>query len=165
MITAVRRASDGLLADVQASPNFPANPAARQANAVAQFGGALGDWTVLEVPEGLWTGINTLARQFGTLAEGVISAISQSTPPAASLSAGTVENDGVAEITLTVTIPDYAGPVQVVIYPPNGNKISSTVTAAGGVATEAISTEFEGLHRVMAETEAHGVAWATFEGV
>jgi hypothetical protein len=163
--TVVRRVSDGLLADIQQGPGLLEDTASRIQNSINQFGGGAGDWQALEVPENLWVNINPLARQFGTLTDGAITAISQSTPPFASLSNGTVQADGIATITLTVIIPGYAGPVKVTIAPPSGSSTTETLTAVAGVASDAISTDYEGLHSVVAETELQGVAFASFEGV
>jgi hypothetical protein len=165
MITVVRRLSDGLLADIQQGPGLPTDTGPRIQNAINKFGGVADDWAAYEVPSELWANINPAARQFATLADGAISSISQSTPPAAVLSAATVEADGVAEITLTVTIPDYNGPVKLGIYPPLGEPSITTLTAINGEASEAISTEYEGGHQVMIETELAGVTWLEFTGV
>lgn len=164
--TVVRRASDGLLADIQSGPGLPSDTTPRINNAIAQFGGAAGDWQALEVPAELWTGINPLARQFATLNAGAISAISQSAPPQAVLSAATLEADGVTEITLTVNIPNYAGPVKFVLTPPApAEPTTGMLSAVAGVATLTTDTDMLGKHTVIVETEAHGVAWASFEGV
>jgi hypothetical protein len=154
-----RRKSDGLLTWPAAGPNIQG--AAALDNAVLALGGTAADWELVELTEAQHS--NILAGTGRAFL--VAGALTIATPPAAALSAATVENDGVAEITLTVTIPSYAGPVKVEIYPPTGEKISSTLTAVAGVASETISTEQEGAHRVMVETEAAGVAWVEFSGV
>jgi hypothetical protein len=163
--TFVRRVSDGLLADIQQGPALSENTTPRINNAIAQFGGAASDWQALEVPDGLWVNINPLARQLATVANGQITSISQSTPPQAALSASTVDADGLATITLTVTIPNYSGPVSVKVYLPSGDVIASTLTAVAGLASDTISTEVDGLHSVIVETVAHGVAIVEFTGV
>jgi hypothetical protein len=152
---------DGLLADIQDSPNLPADEAARVQNAVNKFGGQAEAWAVVVIPDGAWENINPKARQFW---DG--ESLTQSEPPAAEMSAPTVEADGEAEITLLADFEsELSGAVKVVITLPDGEQVSLDLEADGGVLEYGISTTLEGLHRVMVESELDGVGFTEFEGV
>jgi hypothetical protein len=131
-------------------------------NAISVFGGVADDWELVILTEAQYEEI--IAGMPGRPCL-VGESLTIATPPEVSLSNGTVQADGVATITLTVTIPDYAGPVKVTIAPPTGASTTETLTAVAGVASDAISTDYEGLHSITIETELQGVAFASFEGI
>jgi hypothetical protein len=57
--TAVRRKSDGFLADIQTSMRMPAQPDTRLTNAVNEAGGTVEDWELVIVPDSAWEGVDT----------------------------------------------------------------------------------------------------------
>jgi hypothetical protein len=161
MYSSAKRITDGLLTSVVNSPNIQ-DEAAAIANAVVAIGGVAADWQLVELTSEQYQAVMAGLPGRPFLVAGVVTT---ATPPGVSLSNGTVQADGIATITLTVTIPGYAGPVKVTINPPSGSSTTETLTAVAGVASDAISTDYLGLHSITVETTLQGVAFASFEGV
>lgn len=167
MITAVRRKVDGLLADVQESAFFPADTSPRLQNAIAQLGGTAEDWAVYEVPASEWQNINLFGRQFATLSNNQITTLAQSNPPVLTASKNSLVADGIETALLEARFSDasYRGSVKWTIVAPEGDVLVSSENAVAGVASLSFSTLQEGLHRMMVETELHGVASLEIEGI
>lgn len=169
MLTAVRRKTDGLLVDIQAMGEFPTSEQQqkRLQNAIQQIGGTVSNWEVYLVPNEVWIGINTFARQFATIAEGAITGITQSTPPSVNPNKVQIQNDGVDQATIQATISDasYTGAVKWMVIAPDGSVMKQSENAVAGAASLALTTTQEGIHRVVAETELHGIAQIEIEGV
>ena len=171
MITAVRRSSDGLLADIQRAPHFPANVTGRIQNAINRFGGTSADWRVFEVPNDLWQQLapNPRARQLTNVDGNKIISISQTTPPVVTAPGGVsqIESDGVDTITLDVNVGDEADTDAVAyrVIAPDGTQVIDAEDAVDGQITLELTTLQLGAHRVIVETEAHGIAIFEFEGV
>lgn len=167
MITAVRRASDGLLADIQICPQWPQETGPRINNAVVQFGGAAAEWALIEIPSALWVDINPAARQSASLDGQTVNGITQSTPPSMTSDKASIENDGaeVATITADVNDAEFAGTVRWSVALPDMTCVTAYDVMAGGVATLELTTTVEGAHSVAAEVELFGVSRVIVTGV
>lgn len=161
MIYATAKNGDGILAGVDTSFEQP-DPEVIKLNAANLLGGT--DWEYTELSEAQWLAWLAALPARSKLVGGVLTSV---TPISASLSAGTVEADGVATITLSVNCHDgaYNGSISVKITPPSGEVVSATLTAIAGIGTESISTNQTGVHQITIETVLHGLAYASFEGV
>lgn len=174
MRTAAVRNSDGLMADVQESPMWPADTALRLQNMVNKFGGTLDNWQLKQIPDEQWqspaviagAGINPLARQFYAAGGEVV--ITQSTPPAMSQDKAQIENDGADTVTFTADVGDagYTGAVDWTVTAPDGTREVVSENASAGVSTlEFVTNDDTGTYTVQAETELHGIARASVEVV
>jgi hypothetical protein len=161
MYSAAKRITDGLLTSFVDSPNMQ-DEAAAIANAIAAIGGVADDWQLVELTSEQYQAVmaGLPGRPFL-----VDEAVTVATPPGVSLSNGTVQADGIATITLTVTIPGYNGAVKVTVVHPDGSSTTDTFTSVAGVASDTISTDYLGLHQITVETILQGVAFASFEGI
>lgn len=167
MLTAVRRLSDNLLADIQASARWPADEAERVANALAEFGGASADWQLVEIPPALARAFDPRARQVGVFEGEVLVDISETVPPTLVAERAAVLADDADLVTLTFDAgdPAYSGPVAWLVVAPDGTCTAVTGTAAAGVDTWQLSTPAVGAHIVVAATGQHGLGTLAFEGV
>lgn len=167
MITAVRRINDGLLADVQESPNWPTDIAPRLQNAVRKFGGAAAEWALIEIPSALWVDINQAARQFAVQTGETVTGITQSTPPVVTIDVTTIENTGADTATITANVNDagYTGLVTWRVILPDGSRLTEVEHMAAGATTLELTTTLEGEHWVQVETELHGVGSVEVTGV
>ena len=63
MITAVRRITDGYLADIQVTSVISPKPV-RVANALKEAGGEPGDWQVIRIEPALWQGYDPRCKAY-----------------------------------------------------------------------------------------------------
>jgi hypothetical protein len=165
MITAVIRLSDGLLADIQVSPNLPSDDMLRLANAVTQFGGTFANWQLVMVPEALWEGIDPKARQYASVdGGGAIIDVLEVGPPTIDSDKSSIVADGVDTITISVDVGDagYTGAVDWQVIAPDETVTEVADNAVAGIDTWAFAVTQVGEWLVVAETEAHGSATLSF---
>lgn len=167
MITAVRRLLDGLLADIQMCPAFPKEEEPRLKNATAQFGGALDDWELMEIPPNVWPAdYNPKARQFWFKGYTFIG-VTQSTPPGLSASKNTVQADGTDTVTITANVGDVTctDVIRWTVQAPDGSTITGEENMVGGESTLELQTTALGAHTITVETEQFGLAALNIEGI
>lgn len=159
-----KRISDGLLGWTQSFESAPDQDKIILNMGVNVLGGVSGDYVYQELSEEQNTALVSAKPARSKLVDGVLT---HATPISASLSAGTVEADGITEITLNIHTHDtaYNGQIKVSVLAPSGESQQSTVNAVFGQAAETFTTELTGVHQITVETVLHGLAFASFEGV
>lgn len=183
IFSAAIRQSDGLVASLQGSRQFPSDGgAALVQNAITKFGGVAADWLALELSPAVLASIvyAGASRQFATLnswqeqiADETITfyevtALAQSTPPAISQDKAQIINDGADSVTFTADVGDagFSGPVTWVVTGPDGSRQSVSENAVAGISTlEFLTNDVEGVYRVTPETELQGAGKAAVEVV
>lgn len=146
----------------------------RKQQAVTQFGGALDDWVLVDIDNGLTATIDPMSRPYVDVMDGyTVTEITESTPPdltadKTSIPVVTDPNNPTAGETITVTCDvgdaGYTGIVKWRMDTPDGSVITGSDNAVAGVDTWQISTTQEGVHWVTAETDTHGIARISFIG-
>lgn len=167
MITAIMRLSDGLLADIQVSPNLPLDDLPRLENAVTQFGGVPSSWRLVVVPDALWEGVDPTARQYASVdGSGAVIDVLEVGPPGIDGDKSSIVADGLETITITVDVGDagYTGIVRWQVVAPDETLTETTDNAVAGSDFWTFAVTQVGEWLVAAETEAHGSATFRFAG-
>jgi hypothetical protein len=164
MFGAAIRRSDGILGWAQSYISTPNKEQIILNMGVNVLGGTSADYDYQDLTDEQGKALEAAMPARSKLVSGVLTS---ATPITATLSAATVEADGITEIMLSVDCHDasFAGEVKLTIINPSNEATLATATATAGLASFDIRTSSVGGHRVEVETLPHGFAFGAFEGV